>query len=209
MALNDVYELVDVQTFGGQTMLNAYFYQQRAAILAGNIPQQLADTFVTNVLPSIRAVQTADTRHTEIRVRNLFNESENVTSLVSLAGTSGDPDTAAPFEAVGFRLKQDNGAIRNGAKRIGGIQGNIAEDGVIVDTGIVTALLAIGTAMVLGLDVGIVANAFLPVIVKRLLVAGKYELPDSLADAVVGTVTDALYNANETSQVSRKFGRGE
>lgn len=209
MALNDVYQLVDVMSYDGQQMLNVYFYQQRAAILAGDIPQQLADAFVDVVLPDILEIQTTDVSHTEIRVTNLFNPSEVATSLISEAGARAGDDTEAPFVAMGFRLRQDNGALRNGSKRIGGVYSTIDTDGVVVDSGTITRLLAIGVSLVLGLDAGIVANAFLPVIVGRILEGGDYRLPANIGEAVIGTVVDALYNANTTSQTSRKIGVGE
>lgn len=208
MALNDVYEVIDVQQYDGQKMLNVYFYQQRAPLLAGNIPQQLADTFETNVIPVVALMQTGDVLHTEIRVRNLFNESEAALSPISIAGTSSAEDTAAPFVAVGFRLRQDNASLRNGAKRIGGAGDTFDSDGVISSGGAVAAAIAVGAAMILGLDVGVVSDAFLPVIVKRLLDGGNYRLPENSGESVIGTVVDALFNANTTSQVSRKIGRG-
>jgi len=44
---------------------------------------------------------------------------------------------------------------------------------------------------------------------RRLLVGGDYVLPDTLADAVIGGVVDAVWDALVTSQVSRKIGQGE
>lgn len=208
MALNDVYQLVDVQGYDGQQILNVYFYQQRAAILAGNIPQQLADTFEATVLPDILSNQTSDITHTELRVTNLFNPAENTTSLISEPGANGSGDTGAPFVAAGFRLRQDNGALRNGAKRIAGLPDSYDTDGIISSPTAIAGLLAVGAAMVLGLDAGIVSNAFLPVIVGRILDGGNYRLPENLGEAVIGTVLEALMNVNMTSQTSRKIGRG-
>ena len=210
MASGDIYELVDAQTMEGQEILNVYYYRQAAPALVGNIPEQLADAYEGQVLADVAHIQTPQLLHRELRVKNLFNVAENHTSVISEPGTwTTSLDTEATFDAVGFRLVQDNGAVRNGAKRFGGIPEDADTNGIVTDTAFITALLAAGAALILGLDSGIVTNAFLPVIVKRILDGTIYRLPENSGEAVYGNVTDALYNANTTSQVSRKIGRGE
>ena len=208
MAEGDVYQVVHVQSYRGQQILNVYFYRQAAPILVGDIAQQMADTFESEVVPAVAAVQTDDLDHIELRVTNLFNPAEEATSPLAGTGAITGTDTQASFDAVGFRLNQDNGALRNGSKRIGGIPSDADTDGVIDTPTYVTALIALGTAMALGLDAGIVSNAFIPVIVGRILDGGSYRLPENAGEAVLGNILEAVFNANTTSQTSRKIGRG-
>lgn len=210
-ASGDIFEVIDEQKLYGQTILNVYFYKQAAVVLTGDVPQQIADTFETNVIPAVAALQTGDILHTAIHVRNLFNPAENTTSLISIPGSkyAAAADTAPSFNSLGMRLKQDNGAIKNGSKRYSAFSVNDATDGVVTDATLITNLLALGAELITGQPIGIIANAILPIIVKRILDSGEYRLPATSGEAVIGNVTDALYNAQVTSQTSRKVGVGE
>lgn len=206
----DLYQITDVQRLDGQVCLNNYYYRRDAPVLVGNPAQQVADAFDANVIPSITPVQTSDLVHEELIVTNLFDPTDTYTKLISEPGTyATDGDAANPFDALGLRLVQDNGSVRNGAKRYAGVTEPMSASGVIDDPTLVTSLIALGVALIAGVDIGIVSNAIVPVIVKRILDGGRYRLPANSGEAVYGNVTDALYNVDVTSQVSRKIGRGE
>lgn len=210
MAANgDIYQIVDVQTLAGQTCIDVYFYKRTAPVLAGNLAQEVADTFDTSVMPDILAIQSSLVLHTELRVTNLFDDSDKFVKIISEAGTQTVGQDDSPFDAIAFKLEQNNGAIRNGAKRYPGVLSDYAEEGVITDTGFITLLVTLGASLILGLDIGVVANAIVPVIVKRILDGGGYRLPTNSGEAQSGQLTDALFNPNLTSQVSRKYGRGQ
>lgn len=208
MAEGDIYQLVDKQTLFEQEVLNVYFYRQTAPVLIGNVPQQLADAFDGQVMPDILGIQSVNDVHQELIVTNLFNPAEHYTKLVSEAGAYATGESESTFTAAGFRMVNDNGTIRSGSKRYAGVPEVADVNGVFTDTTFIANLIALGASLILGLDDGLVTNAFLPVIVKRILDAGEYRLPTTSGEAVYGNVTDALYNVNETSQVSRKVGRG-
>jgi hypothetical protein len=208
-AVGDIFEVVDVSTLDGQEVLNVYFYKRTAEVLVGNVAQQVADTFATNVLSPICQIQTPDILHTEIRVRNLFYEPDTYVKVISEPGTNTlSSNSEAAFNAIGFKLTQDNGAIRNGAKRYGGVPSTVFNDGVVTDADMIGYLVALGAELILGQPLGIVAGAIAPVIVKRILDGGSYRLPTNSGEAVTGNLTEAQYNANETSQTSRKIGNG-
>lgn len=209
MAANgDVYEIVDVSVQAGQEVLNVYFYKRNAVTLVGNPAQQVADAYDGQMMPLIVPVQNPDILHTEIRVRNLYDPTDTYTKLISEAGESTDENSEAVFNAVGYKLAQDNGSIRNGAKRYGGLPSTVFEDGVVVDTGFITLLVALGVGLASGMDIGVIADALVPVIVKRILDGGNYRLPENSGEGVLGTVTSAVFNPFETSQTSRKIGTG-
>jgi len=209
MAANgDVYEVVDVSVQAGQEVLNVYFYKRNAAVLTGSPAEAVADAYDGQMIPLIVPVQNPDILHTEIRVRNLYDPTDTFTKLVSEPGESTDENSEAVFNAIGYKLAQDNGAIRNGAKRYGGLPSTVFEDGVVVDSGFIALLVTLGVGLATGMDIGIISNALVPVIVKRILDGGNYRLPTNSGEAVIGNVTSAVYNPFETSQTSRKIGTG-
>lgn len=206
MAVGDIYQLVDEQDLQGSVVLNVYFYKTQIT-LTGNVAQQLCNAFEDNVLPSIVALQDSNLIHTSLRATNLYDASDTFTSLISEAGTAGGTDTMPSFAAAGFELVQDNGAIHNGSKRIGGVADAFQSNGVFTDVDFIAALVTAGVAMLGILPVGL-SNAFVPVIVKRILDGGNYRLPANSGEEVYGTIVDALYNVDVTSQTSRKKGVG-
>lgn len=207
-AVGDIYEIVDKQLLSGQECNNVYFYRRTAPVLVGNPAQQVAEAYEGQVLPSVCAIQSGNLLHTEIIARNLFDVTDEFTLPVSEPGTLGG-NNASPFDAVGFRLNQSNGAIKNGAKRYGGFLDENSAAGIINSPTFITLLLGLGGVLAAGIDIGIIGDALLPVIVKRILTAGQYRLPANAGEAVYGDIEEALYNVNTTTQNSRKIGRGD
>lgn len=207
MAFDDIYELVDESELAGQAVFNVYFYKNDLPASGWNA-QDLIDSYVGQVLPLVCQIQTPDVLHYRVRARNLFNPTDDADTLISEAGTNSSGDYNSNFDAVAFALDQDNGAVKNGAKRYGSIpDGDILEN-IIVGAGYITDLLALGSILSGTLDVGVVAT-WLPVIVKRILESpGVYRLPENSGETVYGTITDAVYNPVVSSQVSRKIGVG-
>jgi hypothetical protein len=207
MAFGDTYELVDVQDLAGQEVLNVYFYRQNNLAVAPTA-QDMIDSFVGQVLPSIVATQTNNILHTEIRCRNLFDAADNAVDAISVPGSRAVGDYVSTFNAVGFTLDQDNGAVKNGAKRFAGYHESDTADGVITDAAMIALLTTLSGALTGTLDFGIIAT-WLPIIVKRLLVyQGVYRLPANQGEQVYGSIVDAIFNPLVTSQVSRKIGVG-
>lgn len=207
MALFDIYEITDKSVFFGQEVDNIYFYQQTSAVDAPDAAD-VAAAYIGQVLPDVCDIQNVEVLHTEIIVRNLFNVSDNAVVSISEPGTgSGAADLFPVFNAVGFKLNQDNGAVKNGAKRYAGCPEANATDGVIDSAGFITTLDALGDTLDDVLLHGIIPT-FVPVVVKRLLSGSDYVLPDNLGDAVFGTIVEAVWNTLITSQNSRKIGVG-
>lgn len=205
----DVYQVNDIQDFFGQTCMNIYFYQRNAPTGTDLNAEGLAGTFIAEVIPAITLIQADALTHVNVQVKNLFDPSDTWEQAISVPGDGTSTDLFAAFNAVGFTLNHNNGALRPGAKRYAGLVEEAATDGVIDDAGIITSLNALADALVLRLDQGLEPTAWWPVIVQRLLVGGEYVLPTSLEDAVLGFLTDAIFKALVTSQVSRKIGVGQ
>jgi hypothetical protein len=207
MAFGDIYELTDEYTLEGQTCYNVYFFRQNNLAVPTDA-SVLLDSFEGTILPAVVALQSDDALHTALRARNLFNEGDNAERAISVEGEGGTADDFPTFVSLGISLGQDNGAVKNGAKRIAGVPEGAAVDGVINDALYIAAVLALQTALETFLPVGL-APVWAPVIVKRIAeIGGGYRLPTNAGEAVYGTVTDAEYNPVLTSQVSRKIGRG-
>lgn len=207
MAADDIFQIIDQQTFQGQKVLNVYFYQAGAGVGSGYDAEDVYTAWSNDVLPSIRAAQTSSITHSACTVQNLFNPSDKFVITTALNGTRANVNMTPTFLAVMFSLSQANGAIRNGRKAISGLDANDLVNGVITASAAVTALGNLATAMEtvigLGSDLGLT-----PVVVKRILTGGVYRLPTTLAEAVIGKVIDVVWNNLASHQDSRQIGRG-
>lgn len=207
MAFGDVYELIDVQELAGQEVLNVYFYRQNNLAVTVTA-DDLIDSYVGQVLPELAATQTDNILHTSIRARNLYTPADSAVQAISVSGDRAVGDYVSTFNAIGYRLDQDNGSVKDGAKRFAGYHESDTADGVITDPAMVALLTTLAAALTGTLDFGILAT-WLPIIVKRILVSpGVYRLPDNAGETVYGSITDAVFNPLVTSQVSRKIGVG-
>lgn len=205
--LLDIYQVIDRQTFSGQEVLNVYFYQQNNALNLGVDASDLLTEFETEVLPAIKTCQANALTHTQLEVTNLFNPSDKAVKAISVTGGQIQ-DFTDNFSAVGIKLTQSNGAVKNGAKRLAGLPDYAAKNGVITDAIYLPSLVALMPKLVSPLG-ALLADIFFPVIVKRLMVSpGDYRLPTSLLTATWGDILSAVWNPLVTSQTSRKIGRG-
>lgn len=206
MGASDLYMLTDRGTLRGQEIINVWFYRQNITI--GSSPAEaLVDGYLAELLPVICAFQPADVLHTEVEAQNLFNPSDKHVRGISEPGAYG-LDPSSNFDAIGYALSQDNGAVKNGAKRFAGVADAAEEEGVITSVGYLALLAALAAVIPEPLAVGL-TDVFFPVIVKRVLEGvGQYRLPETLSEAVYGSVTDAVFNPLVTTQNSRKIGRG-
>lgn len=206
--IGDVYEIVDSGTMIGQKVLNVYFYKLLGTPIGFAGAESVAQAYVDQVLPDVCAVQTADVLHQSVKARNLFDETDAHEILVSEPGVAGT-DSQSTFNAYPFRLVGDNAAVRAGAKRIPGVEDAFVSDGVVTDVDILVLLNDLAEKFAATLTFGIGTSFLDPVIVKRILTGGEYSLPTTPEAAILSVVTDVLFDALVTSQVSRKVGRGE
>lgn len=210
MAVGDVYQVVDTQTQFGQTELNVYYYQVQSESISDNNAQSVCNAFITHVIPVVTPIQDLSVVHTSVSAKNLFNESDAHTELISLAGTAGGSDPMTTFNAFGFRMTGVNHAVRNGEKRIPGVVESQTTDGIFTGSGVVTALNAVAAILFSDMPWGLLAaEVLIPVIVKRIKDGSSYRLPATSEEAVLSHIVDATFSPLVTSQVSRKVGRGE
>lgn len=185
-----------------------YFYRSDNLLNSGN-SEQLANSFLDDVLPAIQALQVADVLHTNIIVRNLFDPGDNFNLAISEPGDISTVSQNLPnFVALPFRLLQANGAVKNGSKRVAGMREEIQDDGVVTNAGFLTDAADAADAMLASLGNGAFIDVWYPVIVKRLLEGGNYSLPTSADEAIFGVLVDVIFDVLLTSQTSRKLGVG-
>lgn len=219
MAVGDLYELTDVQTFQGQLVVNVYYYHQELEFVPGppTRAQVLAENWVTQKLPSVTGCQAGDVTHTSVSVRNLFDPGDQFEKLISVTGNyagGGNQETLPAFNALSFTLSGDNAAVRSGKKRLAGIPEPTQSDGVIVDPGFVANGAALSAALAGYVTVGAVIqdNVFAPVVIKRVRTGTpgnyQYRLPQTSAEAVISRIAAAAFDLLVTSQLSRKIGVG-
>lgn len=206
-SIGDVYEVVDHMLMEGQEVLNVYFYRLDTPVV-GNAAEMAVASYIGQVLPDVIAIQQNDVVHMEVSARNLFNESETWSELISEPGDGAD-DTLPIFNAVGYRLVGSNSAVRDGQKRYAGISEDVVTDGVVDSAGMITLMTTLAATLAAGLFIGLDADALIPVIVGRILESpGVYRLPNNAGEAVLSEIVDALFNVEVTSQTSRKIGSG-
>ena len=210
MANLDIWEVIDVQDFDGQEVLNVYFYRSDNLGDVGGTAEDLANSWVDNVLPEIADMQNAALTHVSVNVRNLYNDADTFELPISVPGeVTVAGDHLPVFTAVPFRLVHANGAIKPGSKRLAGISEDAQADGVVNVGAYITLLNETADALLASLPHLSVIDVWYPVIVKRILDGGNYRLPENVGEAVFGVLTDVLWDALLTSQVSRKIGVGE
>lgn len=207
MPLNQVFQLVDIQSYGVKVIENVYFFE---GIGAAGGADDLIDAFIAGYMPAIRALQAQGIFHTEIKVTNLGDLSDFADRAVNLAGLAGAGDTLPSFVAVGYTLKPATRAVRPGSKRYTGILESVVTNGVVTEP---TYVAAVETLRVkLDDNVTGVLEDYQPVIVKRIKepVVGTvplqytYRLPHAGDPLVLGLVKQAVSSLQTTSQVSRK-----
>lgn len=125
MAVNDLYQLTDVQSYFGQECVNVWWFQQLQGV---GDAMDLAEAFASERLPTIVGLQSNEVLHERIVVVN-YNNLSDFAELAPTAFNRGVRISTPlpPFVAWGFKLNRPTRAIRSGAKRFVGVtEGDIA-----------------------------------------------------------------------------------
>lgn len=209
--LNLACQLVLTQRFGTEDMQMAFYYRGSNALTSFPSLSSVATAFISGVLPEINAVQTGDVANESLRLRMFNGDGSQLAVPLTGTGTRSAAvnDTLPPFVAVGYTLGGDNPAVRNGAKRVGGIAETDQIDGVWGAGAFSTILTALGNELTAALTAG--TELIVPIIVKRIasgiIPPFNYRLPENLLESVYSDIIEATWNTYATSQVSRKRGR--
>ena len=205
LAVNDIVQLTDVQTYLTQQVLNVYYWRVDSLEALTDL-NDIAEVFSTYYIGAIDDIQSTGIVHTRAIVKNLTNGVDIHEEVYSIAGTATG-DNLASFYASAFRLVRSNLTTRHGQKRIGGIpEGHV--NGNAITAGIAAAYAAVAT--VLGsqfVRTGTVDHDFslTPVIVGRIPTgspgAGQLDL------SIINPISSAQF-IRVTTQTTRREGRG-
>lgn len=122
MAVGNRYRLIDTMDFiGDQTnpLLNVYYFLQTAGV--GNA-SNLANEWINDVLPDVRAVQSVGIVHRTIDVINMDSPADFFQVVLAANNVGLRPGDGLPvFTAWAFRYLRASMVSRHGAKRIAGL----------------------------------------------------------------------------------------
>jgi len=214
MGLGDVYELTDIQTYAGKEIVNVYFYRQYVIITpAINVATELASRWRDQILPSIAAAQNTQVVHTDIKVRNLFNDADQAELLINVPGTVTltSNENMPRFVSARIELNAAGGAVKDGSKALGGIGEGYGLNGVI-SNGSLQGLLITAAAKMREIVSEAVPpfslSVFEPVIVKRVRsgTSGNYtyRLPTSISELAYGAIMNSIARFVLSTTNSRK-----
>lgn len=165
--LGDLWQVVDRQSYLGQTILNVYYYRVTSVTgINDDGYAAFAVWFQTTVLGPIADVQSVDLNHNLLQIRNLSNNLDLFELPIDIDGeATGGAGSMPSYVTITYKLIRESLATRHGFKRFAGVPesqvtGNTwLTAGGSFDTAIAAALAADWVD-------GIVTMAE-PVIVKR------------------------------------------
>lgn len=210
MALSDCYMLRDIQKFNGELFMNVFFYQD---LLLASTAENVVDSYQTDVIPKVIAMQQSSCDHIKIDAVNLADPSNFFEDDTVFEGTESG-DTLPLFNSVTFGLRLNSRALRPGSKRISGIGEAAQANGLITSSGFLSVMETYRIQMKTILLSGVLST-FQPIVVKRVpyTVEGSdpartaYRLPLTDEEFVFGNVVDCLTTTRVTHQTSRGNGR--
>jgi len=201
IAVNDLIQVTDSQSYLGQQLLNIYFYKCTAV---GSTPADALEDFSVEfndtVIGSVAAVQVDSLNHTSRTYKNLTNGVDFFvdTTVIPGAVAATTTDILPSFVSLGFMLLRSTLSVRNGYKRFGGLSEQFVQGNVSVYPAPDIAEIEENLAFVMTTVDG---SEFTPVIVKR-------PIPDpGEGDAITSIVASAQFRSVGT-QNTRKSGRG-
>lgn len=206
LAVNDIVQLTDVQTYLGQTMLNVYLYEM-VEVGAETTLEDIAQTFETLVLDAAADFQAAAVTHTFVQAKNLTNGVDIWEELSGRAGSAGGTEDQPSFMALGFRFVRSSALTRHGSKRIGGIlEGAVTGNSLNASMTTLVDAYSAAAASVLEIDAGSPVD-----FVARPVIIGRFPKDDPDAgeyDLSKVNPVSAVQFIRVTTQSSRKAGRG-
>lgn len=202
MTVGNRFQIIDHQTFLGQEVVNVYFYRQTAGLTEA--AADLADLYVSTILPELVNIQSTQVTHTQIVCNNVDNLSDYVELPLTVDNTGLESGEALPpYACYAFRFNRATRAVRNGQKRIAGIVEAGQSNGVAV-SGDLPQLSTIASVMAQQLTS--TDNTFQPVIYHRFPADVTHPHPP----LSLGTDYDisGVQYVRISTQNTRKFGRG-
>ena len=210
----DVIELVHRQSYLGQQLNNVYYFES----VDGSTPlATLANWFETNIVPLVKNMQNDLVTHDALNLKNLFAPEETYEELLTGAGAvaSGLVE-GMTFLACQVRFDHNEGNVRPGFKRIGGVPMGLINDTVWTAAQI-SAMDSFGAALINPLTPALAS--WVHVIINRVCREPnpdpaaipsclRYGLPEVQAESAPGYPIAYVSYPQPTTQNSRKWYTG-
>lgn len=193
VGLQDTYRVVLHGLLDGQQISNVFHYH-RSSVVGSAVG--LANTFLTDVVPTIRNVVSSAVLYTNIVATNIEDPDDTADIIANLVGNRTS-DFVSTFASWGMRMYPSVASIQTGSKRFAGV---CEAD---VDEGVATTLQALRLALLavkLAQPIAEFLTVYTPAIYSDRVVLG-------IPFRRVATVSSVAYNWM-TTQNSRKAGRG-
>jgi hypothetical protein len=206
VATSSLWQVIHNQDYKGQVVQNVYFY--RRAVGAG-VSFNLAADWVEVILPLVNALQSSNVHNTNLLVQNMGDLSDFDEFTLTTSGLL-EAEAMPIFNAVSYTFKPNTRAVRHGGKRIAGIPEAEATEGVITNSGYLTAMQNLKAAYAANL-VG-AEDTWEPVLIKRIKTAisgttpvkYRYTLPGVGDDATVAGILAVSVSNLVKHQTSRQ-----
>lgn len=206
IAVGDIIQISDVQSYLGQLILNVYFYRIVSFEAAVDL-QVITNAWQTQAAGPIAGGQQAGLVHERTIAKNLSNGIDILEDVWGLAGSQSGEGLAS-FYALGFRLVRSTALTRHGSKRIAGIPEAFVNGNSLVNPAGTTYAAAvvgfIGADLVVS---GTLDNDF----VAEPVIVGRFPQGDPNAGELDLSKINPILNAQfirVTTQTTRRAGRG-
>lgn len=201
IALGDLLQIVDVQSYLGEQILNVYYYRWFSApVLDNTAYEPLIDDFKNEVIMYVRPVQNTALIHERVILKNLSNGIDFAEVEIDVAGAIATPigERLPSYMALGYQLVRDSLVTRSGSKRFAGLSDSQVQENSYA--GNTEDAEAVEEALSRNLTVGLIEVAA-PIIPKR-------PIPVPAGSAYVySSIVDSIFKG-VTTQNTRKAGRG-
>lgn len=196
-----ILEIIDRQVLFNQEVINRYWYRLDAV----STPDltALAAVFKVQIPNSLLSIQSDQLTHIETEIINHTDLTNYGTFTNGDTGSLTDPAILPPFVAFGIKLLRSSRDMRNGAKRIAGMQENYQDDGFLEPGILATVASAVG-----GMDTTLVESIrnYFPVIVRNRPTPSDPTIdPDDTSTWRYTFVSGVVVRTVVTTQNSRKF----
>lgn len=195
MAAGDVFQLKDKQLVFAQEAMNVYYYEAGAG---DSTAEDVALTWIADVLPSILDVQTSNVTHLSVEVINLdnvgdFHEEVFGTPVPGVIGSDPMPS----YVAWAFKFNRSDRTVRNGRKAIAGV----AENATSGNNPTASALTDLETAAdAMGATLELTSGAFIDPVIY-----GKPTPPPSSLPLRVVDVASVTFNRLSTQNTRKNW----
>lgn len=204
---SEVCRLIARGTYLGQQFENVFYYENRDVVTTWT-PENLCDTFQTEVLSKILLAQNTNVLYSSLIAENLDGDRTYFEKLFpsgTVHGSLTATNSLNSFLAMSVKLGPENRTVRPGHKRFCGVTEEMVENGGGLTPAQITLLNTVGTALKTILS-PVTLGVAVPVIVGFPHPAGAHT-PERVSRVAVKITTFTVLSYL-TTQNSRKIGHG-